>query len=304
MPRVLILEDESVLRISMVRAIAKLPTIEVSEAGTYAQAIEQMNKALPDMIIADLDLPDKSGLELIGELAKRGHSIPMVYISAYLKAYGSQIPPNANIEVRDKPVEMSELKRMVREKLDIGQESAFSVTDYLQLAIMSGRSVHINVETTEGGTGQLAISSGQIWSATDSFGEGKDAFKRLAFGQHASITTEPFDGELGERNLEGSAEALLMDAAREEDEISSVEPSPDLEFDVGEPSGEQADPLNAAIAAKDFDAIWGIATDALFDKNYACAYTALKEAKTIQPENKRVDQYLQRVARKIEEEKE
>lgn len=56
-PRVLILEDETVLRASMARGLAKLPA-QIDEAGTLAEAIAQLDRALPDVIVSDLDLPD------------------------------------------------------------------------------------------------------------------------------------------------------------------------------------------------------------------------------------------------------
>ena len=67
MARVLIVEDEAVLRSAMARGIAKLPGIAVVEAGTVQAAVEYLDTQPPQMIISDIDLPDRSGLELLGD---------------------------------------------------------------------------------------------------------------------------------------------------------------------------------------------------------------------------------------------
>ena len=119
MPRVLIVEDETVLRASMARALAKLPA-EVVEAGTVAEAVAALGHTIPDVIVSDLDLPDGTGIELIGELGRRRARVPVVFVSAYLRAFRAQIPPHADVEVREKPLALDELRALVRERIAAG----------------------------------------------------------------------------------------------------------------------------------------------------------------------------------------
>ena len=59
MARVLVLDDEAVLRTSMARGISKLSGVEVLEAGSLAEAEEVLDRTPPALVIADIDLPDR-----------------------------------------------------------------------------------------------------------------------------------------------------------------------------------------------------------------------------------------------------
>ena len=147
MGRVLIIEDEIVLRTSMARGLGKLPGVEVQEAGSVEAALEFIDRTAPDFIISDIDLPGRSGLELVGELKRRALDTPLLFVSAYLKAYRPQIPPNANVEVLEKPVPLEELRTRVLAQLQSPTRShaPFGVTDYVQLACMGRHSVEVLV---------------------------------------------------------------------------------------------------------------------------------------------------------------
>lgn len=233
MPRVLILEDETVLRASMARGLAKLPA-EVDEAGTLAEAIAALDRALPDVIVSDLDLPDGSGIELIGELGRRKARVPVVFVSAYLRAFRAQIPPHADVEVREKPIALEELRALVRERIGGRDESVapFAVVDYLQLACLGKHSVAIDVASRDRRRGRIEVVRGDIWHAVDEHGTGPPAFKRLAFGTAAEVTCRTLHGAPGPRTIEGKWEALLMDSAREHDEESYSGAAQDAELDL------------------------------------------------------------------------
>lgn len=218
-PRVLILEDETVLRASMARGLAKLPA-QVDEAGTLAEAIALLDRALPDVIVSDLDLPDGSGIELIGELGRRKARVPVVFVSAYLRAFRAQIPPHADVEVREKPLSLDELRAVVRERVGGCDDGVapFAVVDYLQLACLGKHSVSIEVTQNGRRRGRVEVVNGEIWHAVDDRGFGVPAFKRLTFGSAAEVACRTLRGAPGERTIEGRWEALLMDSAREHDE--------------------------------------------------------------------------------------
>ena len=147
MSRVLIIEDEAVLRSSMARGLGKLPGLEVFEAGSMDEAARLLDKARPDLVLSDIDLPDRSGIEIFGELGKRSIQAPVVLVSAYLKAYGPQIPRHANVEVHEKPIGLDELRKIVLRRLEHvvppADASPFTSVDVLQLACMGRHSVVI-----------------------------------------------------------------------------------------------------------------------------------------------------------------
>lgn len=61
--RVLLVDDSPILRLGLRSALEDCTDIEiVAEAGTAAAGLEQLNRLKPDVVLLDLNLPDKSGL--------------------------------------------------------------------------------------------------------------------------------------------------------------------------------------------------------------------------------------------------
>lgn len=234
--RVLIIEDEPVLRTNMIRGLSKLAGVAVAGAGSVEEALAEVGRAAPDLVISDIDLPDRLGLEMIGELRRRGLSPPIVFVSAYLKAYQSQIPPHAGVEVLEKPISIEQLRLVVQEKLSQGTQdhNPFGVAEYLQLAGLGRHSVVVEVVCAQG-RGHVIVLGGEPWSAVDESGTGEEAFWRLAMARGCQVTCAALKGDPGTRSLTGSMESLLLEAACRADEAEpsrALPPAPtDSEFD-------------------------------------------------------------------------
>jgi DNA-binding response OmpR family regulator len=79
--RVLLVEDEAALR----RVIALNLTgrgIEVREAATVSEALDALNFEVPDMILLDINLPDRTGWDVLRHLARRNIGVPTIVVSA------------------------------------------------------------------------------------------------------------------------------------------------------------------------------------------------------------------------------
>ncbi len=321
-PRVLILEDETVLRASMARGLAKLPAL-VDEAGTLAEARAALDRAIPDVIVSDLDLPDGSGIELIGELGRRKARVPVVFVSAYLRAYRAQIPPHADVEVREKPLPLDELRAVVLERVGGCDDAVapFAVVDYVQLACLGKHSVTIEVAHHGRRAGRVEVVHGEIWHAVDQRGFGVPAFKRLTFGAAAEVACRTLRGAPGERTIEGKWEALLMDSAREHDEavwagteaVDELDATSDLEaalheFDEEEVAwpppevtavrgGTPLPPPPVAVVVEDeFTMTRDRAVDALLARDYATAARLFATAHALRPNDGAVAANLERLA--------
>ena len=220
MTRVLVIEDERTLRTTVARGLAKIPGVEVVEAATMEEAVRALNLGPPSVILSDIDLPDRSGIEILGELGRRGMKVPVIFVSAYLRAYRSQIPPHADVEIHEKPVALDELRNLVRRR--IGRVSSpppspFGVIDYFQLACMGRRSVIIDV-TSPQERSRIVVFRGDPWSANDDQGGGVEAFRRILFNKTGAVECKTLREDPGPRNLEAQWEALVLDVARIEDE--------------------------------------------------------------------------------------
>ena len=296
MSRVLIIEDEAVLRSSMARGLGKLPQVEVFEAGSMSEAARFLDSAPPDLVLSDIDLPDRSGLEVFGELGKRSLSIPVVLISAYLKAYGPQIPRHANVEVHEKPVGLEDLRKIVLRRLGNFEtpvdSSPFTPADFLQLACMGRHSVVIERKSGGRTTATLFVKDGQVWSARDEAGTGSEAFRRIIFAPltNAKVECRTLVEDPGEPNVAGGWQSMLLDAARLEDEAARPGgPSPAASGvgpalrSPGLPSGDG------------FDEVWEEGVSALLDRNLPAALELFLRASSIRPGDRRVEANINRL---------
>ena len=81
---VLIVDDHPFLRMGLADALAREPGLCVCGAVPSAEdALANMGKLRPDVVVTDLNLPGKSGLELIKDLAVLYPSLPIVVLSMH-----------------------------------------------------------------------------------------------------------------------------------------------------------------------------------------------------------------------------
>lgn len=69
-PKVLVVDDETHIR-RLLRTTLTRASYDVSEAETAAEALETLSREEPDVIILDLGLPDRDGMELVPIVRKR-----------------------------------------------------------------------------------------------------------------------------------------------------------------------------------------------------------------------------------------
>ncbi len=269
MRRVVLIEDEAALRASLVRGLGADPELHVVGAGTFAEGMQLIDSTTPDLVLSDLNLPDRSGIELVGELGKRKLHIPVVFMSAYLSDYCNQIPRNAGIEVVEKPVSLSDLREVLHAQLSRTRYSPFSVADYLQLASMGRHSVCIIVHDCHAERqGEIVIVDGQLWSAQDEEGDGSAAFQRLVLAPSTNIVCEGLGQEHGSKEISADLQGLLLDALRTKDEHGREEASktaiagPNDQSAGEEPSvtqtPEESSVDSSALLVQDDEAVIGV----------------------------------------------
>jgi len=79
-PVVLVIDDEPPIR-RLLRTTLTAAGYRVAEAEDAAGALHALGAYPPDLVILDLGLPDRGGIELIGEIRK-GSLVPIVVLSA------------------------------------------------------------------------------------------------------------------------------------------------------------------------------------------------------------------------------
>lgn len=84
MKRIFLVDDHPMLREGLVRLIEQQPGCEVcGEADTASEGMEAILRLSPDLVMTDISLPDKNGLELIKDLQAMRPGIPILVFSMH-----------------------------------------------------------------------------------------------------------------------------------------------------------------------------------------------------------------------------
>lgn len=317
---VLVVDDEPVLRAAMVRGLARLPGVDVVDAGSLREAVELVDAVQPRLVISDLDLLDGTGLDVLDALDRRRQYPPVMFVSAYTRRYAGRVPIRTNVSMHEKPVPLDVLRAEVVARLGVAAEpeAPFSATDYIQLACMGNRSVDIDLVRGAAVVGTITVRAGDLWSARDRQGNGTDALRRLLHDPELRPRCAGVRSSSPARDIAGPWQGALLEAARVHDETSrrgpaarTRAPGPGV---VSGPSDEVAagwaDLIDASapepaaarteVAARagdpQFDLSIERGIDALLRKDYVAAHAAFSAAAEITPDDPRVRANLVRLA--------
>jgi len=82
--RILIVDDHPVVREGLVQSINREDDLVVcAEAGDAAEAFTLVEKCAPDLVVVDLSLPGRGGLELIKDIKKTYPDVPALGLSMH-----------------------------------------------------------------------------------------------------------------------------------------------------------------------------------------------------------------------------
>ena len=81
MPRVLVVDDSPVDRRLVGGLLSKTPNIEVEYAADGEEALQQIRKRLPEVVVTDLIMPNMDGLELVAAAIQEYPHVPIVLIT-------------------------------------------------------------------------------------------------------------------------------------------------------------------------------------------------------------------------------
>ena len=111
--RVLLVEDEAPFRQVIERNLTGRGHV-VLEAVTASEAIEAALDSRPDLILLDINLPDRSGWDVLRELRRRGIQIPTVVVSA-VRVSPARLAEFKPLAYLPKPFPLEALLRVVEE---------------------------------------------------------------------------------------------------------------------------------------------------------------------------------------------
>ena len=116
MIKVVIIDDERLARSELKRLLRDFPDVEVvGEAGNATEGIEKIETLNPDLVFLDIQMPGKTGFEMLTDLEKAPH---VIFVTAYDEFALKAFEVNA-LDYLMKPVEpkrLSEALLKVRQK--------------------------------------------------------------------------------------------------------------------------------------------------------------------------------------------
>lgn len=96
MPKILVIEDDDMFRNVLVQMLSK-SGFDVRQAGDGNQALEVCAQFGPDLVLTDIIMPDKEGLETIQELMEIKPGIKIIAMSG-----GGKFGPNSYLPLAEK----------------------------------------------------------------------------------------------------------------------------------------------------------------------------------------------------------
>ncbi|MEO6683664.1 MAG: response regulator [Ginsengibacter sp.] len=106
MPKVVIIDDERLARSELKRLLQEFPDVDViGEAANAEEGLEKIESLNPDLIFLDIQMPGKTGFDMLTELEKAPH---VIFVTAYDEYALKAFEVNA-LDYLMKPVEPSRL---------------------------------------------------------------------------------------------------------------------------------------------------------------------------------------------------
>ncbi|MBS3734746.1 MAG: response regulator [Phycisphaerae bacterium] len=116
-PKVLVVDDEPDLRELLSEALAEAG-MDVTLAASGAEALDRVQRALPDILVADVNLGDCTGLEVLDRLRNEGRDVPTVVITGYKDAKTlTDAAHRRPADVLTKPLDLDLLTATIRGEL-------------------------------------------------------------------------------------------------------------------------------------------------------------------------------------------
>lgn len=82
--KILICDDHKIVREGLRQILSQLTTVEtIGEAATGSEAIEMLKKSLFSIVLLDISLPDKSGLEVLQSIKQKWPDLSVLMLSMH-----------------------------------------------------------------------------------------------------------------------------------------------------------------------------------------------------------------------------
>src|SRR5579862_7549892 len=118
MPTLLVVDDEQSVRYSFQRVLES-DSVKVLTAPTAADGLKQVREQRPDVVVLDIQLPDRSGLEMFREIQAADPRRPVIFITAHgTTETAIEAMKNGAFDYLVKPVDLERLSQVLARAFD------------------------------------------------------------------------------------------------------------------------------------------------------------------------------------------
>jgi DNA-binding NtrC family response regulator len=122
MAHLLLIDDDAVFVPEQVRAAFPPPTYRVTVVESGSQGIECVRQAAPDVVLLDVHLPDRPGLEVYRSIREVDARIPVIFITTAQTAETAiEAVKHGAFDYLHKPVDVDQLRRVVTDALEVAR---------------------------------------------------------------------------------------------------------------------------------------------------------------------------------------
>src|SRR5690242_15647841 len=131
MLKVILIDDERLARNELRRMLGEFSDVEIiGEAANASEGIEKIEALNPDLIFLDIQMPGKSGFDMLSQLEKAPH---VIFVTAYDEYALKAFDVNA-LDYLMKPVEP---QRLAEALLKVRQKNEEEISSYNNRGILS-----------------------------------------------------------------------------------------------------------------------------------------------------------------------
>ena len=153
MIRVLIADDHAILRRGLKEILVReLDQVTCGEAEDARQALTEVQSHTWDLVILDISMPGRSGLDLLGDLRQTQPQLPILVLSMHAEdQYGKRVLKAGAAGYMNKESAPEELIKAIRKLLAGGRYVSPALAEKLVLALNqdAGRPVHETLSSRE-----------------------------------------------------------------------------------------------------------------------------------------------------------
>ena len=121
MHKLLVIEDESNLRYSLESTLAT-ESLAILTAGTANEGVELAGNERPDVVLLDVRLPDKSGLDAFVEIHELDPKLPVILMTAFSTSdVAIEAMRRGAFEYLTKPLDLRHLRFVIQRALELRQ---------------------------------------------------------------------------------------------------------------------------------------------------------------------------------------